>query len=92
MMEKEPDEQLVDKLRISMGLEPETDWGREKLEELEPEVRTPTLVRSIPVSPRVPIFITYYTIFRTPKGELQYSPDVYGYDKCISEALKKFTE
>ena len=90
MMEKDPDPKLLDKLRISMGMRPETDWGREQLDRLDPEEEYPTLVRSINVSPRVPIFITYYTIFLTPDGSLQYYPDVYGYDKAIAEALNTY--
>ena len=90
MMEKEPDPQLLDKLRISMGMRPETDWGREQLDKLDPEEESPTLVRSIPVSPHVPIYITYYTIYLTPDGSLQHYPDVYGYDKAIAEALKPY--
>ena len=73
-----------------MGMRPETDWGREQLDKLDPEEESPTLVRSIPVSPHVPIYITYYTIYLTPDGSLQHSPDVYGYDKAIAEALKPY--
>ena len=90
MMEKDPDEQLLDKLRISMGMRPETDWGLEQLDNLDPEEEYPTLVRTINVSPRIPIYITYYTIFQTPGGEVQQYPDVYGYDDAIAEALKSY--
>ena len=90
MMEKDPDQQLLDKLRISMGMHPDTDWGRDLLDRLNPEEECPTLVRTISVSPRVPIIITYYTIFQTPDGEIQQYPDVYGYDKAIAEALPPY--
>lgn len=92
MMGETPDEKLLDKLRISMGLKPVTDWGRDCLDALDPSIKTPRLVRSLPVSHHVPIFITYYTIFQTPEGKLQNYPDVYGYDKCISDALKPLVE
>ena len=92
MMENEPDEWLLDKLRISMGMKPETDWGREKLDELDPAVKTPRLVNSINISPRVPIYITYYTMFQTPDGSLKYYPDVYGYDEVIAKSLESYTE
>jgi len=91
MMEDNPDEWLVDQLRISMGMKPETDRGRELLDELDPGEPTPKLVRYQKVSPRVPIIITYYTIFRAPDGTLQYYPDVYGYDKTIGEAMKTYS-
>ena len=91
MMEADSDEWLLDKLRISMGMRPETDRGRDYLDQLPPSVKTPQLVRSIRVSPRVPIIITYYTIFLTPDDSLRHYPDVYGYDNVISEMLKPFT-
>lgn len=92
MMDKDPDPELLDKLRISMGMKPETDWGREKLDELDPAVKTPRLVNSINISPRVPIYITYYTMFQTPDGSLKYYPDVYGYDEVIAKSLESYTE
>jgi hypothetical protein len=90
MMEKDPDPQLLDRMRISMGIKPETEWGQELLEGLDPAQRTPQLVHSVPVSPRVPIFITYYTIFLTPDGLMQYYPDVYGYDGAVGDALQTY--
>ncbi len=75
-----------------MGMKPETDWGREKLDELDPAVKTPRLVNSINISPRVPIYITYYTMFQTPDGSLKYYPDVYGYDEVIAKSLESYTE
>jgi murein L,D-transpeptidase YcbB/YkuD len=92
MMEKDPDEWLLDKLRISMGMKPETEQGREYLDQMDPSVKTPQLVKTINVSPRVPILITYYTIFQTPDGSLQHYSDVYGYDDAISESLKPYIE
>ena len=92
MMENDPDPELLDKLRISMGMTPETDWGRDQLDQLDPAVKTPQLVRSINVTPRVPIIITYYTMFQTPDGSLQTYPDVYGYDGALGEALKPYIQ
>lgn len=87
-----PDEWLLDKVRISMGIKPETKRGRDYLDQLSPSVKTPQHVRSLSVSPRVPLFITYYTIFLAPDGSLHHYSDVYGYDKAISESLKPFAE
>ena len=92
LMEKDPDEWLLDKLRISMGMNPETDQGREYMDALTPGTRAPRLVNSLQVSPRVPIIITYYTIFQTPDGTVRHYPDVYGYDKAIGEALKTYIQ
>lgn len=92
MMGGQQDEWQFDKLRISMGMKPETDQGREYLDELDPSEEMPRLIRSMNISPRVPLFITYYTLFQTPDGALQSYPDVYGYDAAIGEALKTYTQ
>ena len=92
LMDDASDDWLLDKLRISMGMKPETERGRDYMDELNPEEPTPTLVHSLPVSPRVPLFITYSTIFRTPDGSLQYYPDVYGYDDVIGKALNTYIQ
>lgn len=92
MMDKDPDDELLDKLRISMGMKPETDWGRDKLDELDPAVKTPRLVNNINLPSRVPLYITYYTIFQTPDSLLNHYPDVYGYDDVIGKSLKPYIE
>lgn len=89
---KDIEEKLPDKLRISMGMSPETDWGRELMGNLPPSAPAPKLVSWLKVSPRVPLLITYYTIFLTPNGTLQYYPDVYGYDKVIRESLATYIQ
>ena len=49
-----------------------------------------SLIRSQAVA-RVPIFITYYTLFRTPDdGQYRTYPDVYGYDRVIYQALTPY--
>ena len=88
LMEKDPDEWLLDKLRISMGMKPETEEGQSFLDGLDPAAPAPRLVKSLQLSTRVPLFIKYNTIYPTPDGQLQYYPDVYGYDVALGEALK----
>lgn len=84
-----PDDWLLDKLRISMGMQPETDKGRKYVTGLEPDAK-PKLISWQKVSPRVPIYITYYTLFPVPGGQLTSYPDVYGYDKVLASALATF--
>ena len=48
------------------------------------------LVRSAKVSPAVPLYITYFTLYKSAKGSLLSYPDIYGYDSVISEALKRY--
>lgn len=50
------------------------------------------LLSYLPLTPEVPVFITYYTIYPDSKGKLQSYPDVYGYDRVLSRQLKNFTE
>lgn len=83
----EPDEWLLDKLRISMDMKPETDKGRRLVAAGNDNSR---LVRSLPVRPGVPLFITYYTIYPGPDGMLRTHPDVYGYDRVMAMHIKPF--
>lgn len=42
------------------------------------------LVHSLKVNPRIPIFITYFTLFQSPvDSTLHTYPDVYGYDEAL---------
>lgn len=82
-----PDEWLLDKLRISMDIEPETDKGRKYIAD---EGSNTKLVRSLAVKPHVPLFITYYTIYPDMDGRLNTFPDVYGYDRVMEQHIKPF--
>lgn len=82
-----PDDWQLDKLRISMGMEPETDRGRKYLASAGEDARP---VRSLSVNPKVPVFITYYTIYHGEDGQLRTHPDVYGYDRVMAMHIKPF--
>lgn len=50
----------------------------------EPEGPDPEmLVHSLKVSPKIPIHITYFTLFHLPDSTLHSYPDVYGYDEAL---------
>jgi len=49
-----------------------------------------TLKSNISVSPSVPLFITYYTIYPDSIGNLHGYPDIYGYDAAIERELKSY--
>ena len=83
----EPDEWLLDKLRISMDIKPETERGIKYIK--NPDNKT-KLVSGLKVQPRVPLLITYYTIYPNEKGVLSTYPDIYGYDDVIGAAIKPF--
>lgn len=58
----------------------------EKTEEEQPD----SLMQSQGLT-RVPIYITYYTLFQTPDdGQCRTYPDVYGYDRVIYQALSPY--
>lgn len=83
----EPDEWLLDRLRISMDIKPETERGKEYVKDPERPVK---LVSGLAVKPHVPLLITYYTIFPNEKGMLTTYPDIYDYDKVMELAIKPF--
>lgn len=85
-----PDDWQMDKLRISMGMTPETERGLAYMER-EDRPEHPRLIDWLGVSPRVPLFITYYTVYPDPiGGQLRTYPDAYGYDKALEKALKPY--
>lgn len=48
------------------------------------------LVGSVSVKPQVPLFLTYFTIYPSPSGNLIEYPDVYGYDRVIAAKLRRY--
>ena len=87
----EMDEWEQDRLRISMDLSPQTVRGIEYLEEHGEEPRPHRLMSYHDVSPRVPVYIIYYTAYPNPAtGIVQTWPDLYGYDKAIASAIDSF--
>lgn len=83
-----PDEWLLDRIRISMDLPPETDRGQQYVE--EHGRGNNKLIGYVPVTPRVPIYILYYTLWPDADGILQTWPDVYGYDNVMWNQLKTY--
>lgn len=87
----ESDEWFLDRLRISMDIPPETTRGREYLREHAEDPRPFRLVTTQHISPNVPVYIMYYTVYPNPStGLIETWPDLYGYDKAISRAAKSF--
>lgn len=87
----ESDEWFKDRLRISMDITPVTDRGRQYVKEHSDDKRPFRLVTTQQVSPHVPVYIIYYTVYPNPKtGVLETWPDLYGYDKVIGKAGAPF--
>ena len=80
-----------DRLRISMDMKPETERGLDYLEDHKDDPRPFRLLTYQQISPYIPVYIMYYTVYPNPKtGVVEYWPDLYGYDKVISHACKPF--
>ena len=85
------DEWTLDKIRLAMDMKPETDRGREYLEEHEEDPRPLKIITYRDVLPRVPVYIIYYTAYPDPgTGEVAFWPDLYGYDQTIRREMKAF--
>ena len=85
------DEWTKDRLRISMDIRPETERGWNYLNQHAADPRPFKLLTYQQVSPYVPVYIMYYTTYPNPKtGVVESWPDLYGYDKVISQAGAPF--
>ena len=82
-----PDEWLLDRLRISMDMCPKTSRG---LKYISKEGNNRKLVNTLSVKPSVPLFIIYNTVCPDENGRLCTYPDVYGYDDIIYQEIKLF--
>ena len=84
-----PDEWLLDKLRISIDIKPETERGKKFMKDNEEaDEKTFRLVRSIDVNPNIPVYLLYFTIFPNQDGVITKYNDVYGYDKIMWQYIK----
>lgn len=85
------DEWTKDKLRLSMDIPPETERGIIYQEEHVEDPRPLRLISYHDVSPRVPVYIIYYTAYPSPEtGTVLTWPDLYGYDQMVSREMKPF--
>jgi hypothetical protein len=87
------DEWTLESLRISMDIPPVTERGRDWLRKHADAPHPYRLLSYHAVKPNVPLYILYYTAFPNPKtGAVDYWPDLYGFDKVISQELKWIIE
>lgn len=87
------DEWYLDKIRLSIDMPPVSEKGQDFMDERnEEENNSPIrLLRTAQVNPRVPVFLTYYTLYPNPAtGRLEIWPDRYEYDKHIIRALRPY--
>lgn len=82
------DEWTMDKLRISMGMKPQTEQGRQYLSDHTDDTPPHRLIKYRDIVPQIPVYIIYYTAYPNPEtGEVELWPDIYGYDKVVGTAL-----
>ena len=85
------DEWLLDRIRISMDIRPETERGLQYLNTHADDPRPLKAITSQTVDPHVPVYILYYTAYPNPAtGVVETWPDHYGYDKIIGRAGAPF--
>lgn len=87
------DEWTTECLRISMDIPPITERGIQWLSRHSDAPRPYRLLTYHKVSPKVPVYINYYTVFPNPyHGIVEILPDLYGYDKPLQESLQSILE
>jgi murein L,D-transpeptidase YcbB/YkuD len=90
----EKDEKLIEKIRYSMtaplGGEDTTIPREERDKEGRENIERSKMIGSVNVNPKVPLFITYYTMFPDKNGVIREYADVYGYDGAIYNVLKNY--
>jgi len=85
----EADEWTIDRLRISMDLRPETERGMQYIRNHQDSERPFRLMTYQGVSPHVPLYIVYYTVYPNPRtGVLETWKDIYGYDNLLISQMK----
>ena len=82
------DEWTKDRIRISMDIRPETEKGQIYVREHAGDAKPFRLMSYQDVTPKVPLYIIYYTAYPNPKtGVVEFWPDLYGYDQTISREM-----
>ena len=86
------DEWTLDKVRLSIDMQPETDKGKRYLKEHKDDEKI-RLIHSKDVTPTVPLSVDYYTYYPNPETkEFEVWPDRYEYDIQVHKAIKPFLQ
>ena len=87
-----PDEWLLDRIRLGMGKQPQTDQGRQWLRAHPDKDDVKKLIGHVGVTPHVPLYIIYYTMWPDESGVWREWPDVYGYDDVIWKQMQPYLQ
>jgi len=85
-----PDEWLLDRIRIGMGQQPESDQGRNWLRAHPDKEAQKKIIGYVGVKPHVPLYIIYNTMWPDESGIWREWPDIYGYDDIIWKQLQPY--
>ncbi len=88
----DPDEWLLDRIRIGMGQQPQTDQGRNWRRAHPENDDLKKLIGYVGVKPHVPLYIIYYTMWPDESGVWREWPDVYGYDDVIFKQMQTYMQ
>ena len=96
-MLKDKNEDIISKIRYSMVAQigGESTVMYDEKHEGSSKLKTDTLnhsriINNINVNPKVPLFITYFTLYPDFEGNIKSFSDVYGYDRVIFSILKNY--
>lgn len=87
-----PDEWLLDRIRIGMGMQAETDQGYRWLLDHPEKDDVKKLIGYVGVKPHVPLYIIYNTMWPDESGMWREWPDVYGYDDVIWKQMQTYLQ
>ena len=87
-----PDEWLLDRIRIGMGQQPQTTQGRQWLRAHPDKDDLKKLIGYVGVKPHVPLYIIYNTMWPDENGIWREWPDVYGYDDVIWKQMQPYLQ
>jgi murein L,D-transpeptidase YcbB/YkuD len=87
-----PDEWLLDRIRIGMGQQAQTDQGRQWLRAHPDKGDLKKLIGYVGVKPHVPLYIIYNTMWPDENGVWREWPDVYGYDDVIWKQMQPYMQ
>ena len=82
------DEDTIEKIRYSMTADVNNYNENDGID--KSQIDRGKLIHRIDVTPEVPVFITYYTLYPDKSGNLVEYKDVYGYDKALFNELKVY--
>lgn len=83
----------LEQIRISMDIPPVTKRGKTYLREHKEDPRPFKLISYHNVSPKMPLYILYFTSFLNPEsGKMESLPDLYGYDRAIKKEMGSLLE